>query len=489
MTPAVRSDPVSRPGVPSGRFLVAGLGRAGSSAARMLSETFGAERVLACDAGRPPVDDLGVAVTLATDGCELLEAGGEPVGCLVRSPGIPITAPLVARARQLGVPVIDELELAWRLIERPFAGVTGTNGKSTVCMLLAAAAHASGLDVAIAGNTDFGPPVSGLLASPPELAIAEVSSFQLEACTDLLPELAVLTNLRPEHLGRHGDMRTYAACKRGLFVRGDRCVPRAVVGADDPLGRELARAVSERGGDVLTFGRGPEADFRLLACDWTLERARIDVLTPDGELELHTRLPGLHNADNVLAALAATRALDIGLEPALEAIETARGVPGRLELIDEGQPFRVVVDFAHTADALDYVLRAIRRVTAGRVHAVFGDAGNRTPWLREALGRTAGRLADRLIVTEASLRGESLRSMVEPVIAGARAAGRAKVSLVPERRAAIHEALAGAGCDDVVAVLGRGASDRLHPTLQGEGPPFDDRAVTREELHAIGSWS
>jgi UDP-N-acetylmuramoyl-L-alanyl-D-glutamate--2,6-diaminopimelate ligase len=428
-----------------------------------------------------------VWIETASDGLVALEAPPAPA-CVIKSPGVPFTAPAPARAAELGVPVIDELELAWRMGAAPLICVTGTNGKSTVCALLAAIARAAGLDAVVAGNTEFGPPLSALARRAPECVICEVSSYQLEGSPTFLPRAAVLTNLRPDHLVRHPGMDAYAACKRRLFVRDERTVELAVLNADDDLGRALSDDVSERGGTVLGFGRSSEAEYRLSRCGWTLTSAWLEVQTPDGALRLDTRLPGPHNAANVMAALAAARGLGFEMDAVVEGLTNAEGVPGRFELIDEGQPFDVIVDFAHTPDAMDAVLRTVRQVAdarrTARVHAVLGDAGHRPAVLRVPLGEAAGRLVDRLILTEGNLQGEPVAASVLPLMRGALAGGRAAVELVLDRHEAIRRVLATASEGDLVVLLGRGARSRIRKSPYEDGAPFDDRVVAREELQS-----
>jgi UDP-N-acetylmuramoyl-L-alanyl-D-glutamate--2,6-diaminopimelate ligase len=299
----------------------------------------------------------------------------------------------------------------------------------------------------------------------------------------------LLTNLRPDHLARHPSMESYADIKRRLFVRGPRGVELAVLGADDELGRSLAAEVSRRGGEVARFGRAPEAEYRLLDCGWTLTSGWALAQTPDGRVRIETRLPGAHNAENALAALAAARGLGMELEPALAGLAQAKGVPGRFELIEEGQPFDVIVDFAHTPDGMAALLGAVRRIAdarqGARVHVVIADAGHRPKPLRVPLGAAAGGLAERVIVTHGNPRGEPIEAPLSPLEEGARSAGRASVEVVRGRREAFRHAFATAGEGDLVVIPGRGVRGMITTTDGGEPIPFDDRTVAREELRAL----
>ena len=481
------AEPGKRPPVPPGPYLVVGLGRAGVAAVGALCDLHGAAQVSACD-DTPAALESEAAVRLRDRGVAIGRSGEARIprrGCVVKSPGVPFEAPVIARALDAGATVIDELELGWRLGRAPLVGVTGTNGKSTVCSLVAAAVDAG----PFAGNAEFGPPLSQAAPRARAPIVCEVSSYQLEGCPELLPELAVLTNRRVEHLQRHGSIEAYAACKRRLFVRDAGAVGVAVVNADDELGRRLAEEVGERGGEVLRFGRGREAEFRLRNAGWTVTDASLEADTPDGPVTIRHRLPGPHNAENVLAAAAACRALGHGWDRILTAFASAPVVPGRFEAIDEGQPFDVVVDFAHTPDAIEAVIGAARAVAGkrdGRVLVAMSVAGHRMVELNAPIGAACARLADAVIVTAGSLRSGSPATTIEPLFAGARAAAAAPVQMIRDRRDAIRALLSMAEAGDVALVLGRGARPWLSGERAGEGRPFDDRVVVREELRRLG---
>ncbi len=407
----------------------------------------------------------------------------------MKSPGVPFEIPVLERAAKLGLPIIDELELAWRLVPAPIAAVTGTNGKSTVCALVRSAAELAGLDPILAGNTSFGPPLSAVPSDRSGLVVCEVSSYQLEGCSELLPDAAVLTGVGLDHLVRHRSLAAYAAVKRRLFVRGSRAVPIAVLNADDRRCRSLAAEIDRGESTVIRFGHSRDAEFRLLDCEWTVSSAWLEAQTPAGHLRLNTRLPGAHNASNALAAFALCHGLGIQLEAIAAALEQMPGVPGRWEVVDEGQPFDVIVDFAHSPDAVLAVLQALRAIVArrqsSRLHTVVSASGIHTGGVRRPMGVAAGRLADRVIVTEGNQRGDPLTVTAGPVVAGARSTGNRAVELIPRRRAAIETAIAAARPGDVVAILGRGAMPRLITDPSGDGEAFDDRLVAREAIRKL----
>jgi UDP-N-acetylmuramoyl-L-alanyl-D-glutamate--2,6-diaminopimelate ligase len=259
----------------------------------------------------------------------------------------------------------------------------------------------------------------------------------------------------------------------------------AVLNADDAFGRRLAAEVTDRGGRALTFGAAPDADFRIRGCLSRLHGARVRIDTPDQAIELDTRLPGEHNAANVAAALALAGGLGLETDVTAAAIENANPVPGRFEPIDEGQPFDVVVDFAHTPAAIERTLDTARQLVArrrGRLIALMGKVGAAGAHSREAIGRAARAGADHVIVCSSALRGEPPLLEVAGIAAGARQAEGGEVEVVLDRRKAIARALSLARPGDLVAIMGRGARRRMTYDTKGRAGIFDDREVTRELL-------
>ena len=349
---------------PEGPYLVLGCGRAGLAAAEALAGIGDPPGVTVWDAfdgsanraRSARLTAAGVSVELGAWQPRLLQRVSPRI--VIKSPGVPADAVPVRDSLRLGIPVIDELDLGGRLSRRQLVAVTGTDGKSTVCSLLASAL---GNGTPVAGNTEFGVPLSALPRTGGP-AVVEVSSYQLEFSFEPFAALAVLTNLTREHLHRHGTMDAYAAIKRRLFLLGDRNVPRAVLNVDSEAGRSFARRLTAAGSQVATFGAERDADYRILESTWGHTTARTRVGTADGELVVDSRLPGRHNADNVTAALAASDLLGLPRAPTLAAIAAADGVPGRWDHVEAGQPFRVIVDFAHTEAGLGSVLRTARSV-------------------------------------------------------------------------------------------------------------------------------
>lgn len=485
-------DPLAA--LPPPPYLVAGLGRAGQAAVAALTDVVAPESVRAWDADtgrdmqrlRRRLEHSGVRTYLAP---RLTRRDVGFTQTIVKSPGVPFKAQVIERALGKQRLVIDELELGWRLTRVPVLGVTGTNGKSTVCGLTKMVLAAAGRRVALAGNTDFGQPLSGLGegASDPvplDWIVCEVSSFQLEGCVNFLPDLAVFTNLTPEHLGRHGTLERYGRIKRRMFITAERCVPRAVVDIDTPFGADLARDIERRGGRVRRVGTSSGAQYRVFSASWDLHRAETVIGTPAGTASIRSSLPGAYNARNLAAALAAADELGIERSVSLPALAGYPGTPGRFEHIDEGQPFAVIVDFAHSPDGMEQFLRAVRAGMdpLGHLIVVFGFGGTAGTNMYR-LGRITAALSDRLVLTTSGFRGSPPIPTLQRILAGARDVRR-DVDVVLDRRRAFERGIALAGAGDVIVIPGRGALTEMRTDPHGRSRPFDDREVVREILRA-----
>ena len=277
------------------------------------------------------------------------------------------------------------------------------------------------------------------------------------------------TNLSHEHLDFHGTMDAYFEAKRRLFVADP--PPRAAVNVGDEWGRRLAAELP----DALTFGLEPEARIRAERLELTAAGARFKA---DG-IELATHLRGRFNVENVLAAVALARLLDVAPDAIAAGVEALRGVPGRLEPVDEGQPFTVLVDYAHKPEALANVLHTARDLAEGRVLVVVGAGGDRDREKRPLMGRIAAELADVAVITSDNPRSEDPQAIVDEVLAGA---GR-DVQVELDRRAAIERAVEQAGPGDVVVIAGKGHEPGQE--IGGEILPFDDREVARDALRKV----
>jgi UDP-N-acetylmuramoyl-L-alanyl-D-glutamate--2,6-diaminopimelate ligase len=381
-------------------------------------------------------------------------------------------------------------------------GITGTNGKTTTSYLVEALLQARGMKTGVIGTIEYrlGSEVvpagqttpealelQALLARMRAAGIAgvamEVSSHALALARveSLRFDVAVFTNLTQDHLDFHRTFEEYRAAKRHLFellAASDKPRRTAVVNADDPAGLEMVRGLDV---PVLTFGLREGALVRAVEHESTLDGIRLIADTPRGRLVLRSPLIGQHNVMNLLAA--AGVGLALGLEPdaIAGALSRVRAVPGRFEQVRAGQPFLVVVDYAHTPDALERVLTTARHLTRGRLAVVFGCGGDRDRSKRPIMGEIAARLADRVWVTSDNPRSEPPAAIIAEVLAGVeRAGGRDRAASEVDRRQAIAAALGWAREGDTVVIAGKG-----HETYQIVGDrvvPFDDRAVAREIL-------
>jgi UDP-N-acetylmuramoyl-L-alanyl-D-glutamate--2,6-diaminopimelate ligase len=480
---------VPRPAPPPGPSIVAGLARAGRAAVDALTRLAGPEQVVAWERAVNR-DSRRLQRDLAARGVRTYLRADPPVDAeppaltFVRSPGISMESRPIRRARDAGLDIVDELELGWRLSRTPMLAITGTNGKSTVAGLATALLDGAGHRIEMVGNTDFGRPLSAVNGTPLDWAVCEVSSFQLEGCPALLPDLAVFTNLTPEHLARHRTMSRYGKAKRRMFVRGDAAVPRAVIDVDGDFGRALAQDVEARGGAVSRVGFAADADYRILATTWDLRRAVVRAATPRGELELETRLPGRYNAGNVAAALAVADMLEVDREVTAATLAEHPGTPGRFEHVDAGQDFSVIVDFAHTPDGIEQFLGAVRAALrpGARLRTVFGVAGRSTTDKLRASGRAAREGSDHVVFTCSGFRGEPPLVALQGQLQGAREANGADIEIVLDRRRAMARAIAAARPGDAVVIVGRGPYALLTTDPRGIPQSFDDRVVARELL-------
>jgi UDP-N-acetylmuramoylalanine--D-glutamate ligase len=351
-----------RPPLPGGPYLIIGLARSGVAAALALRAR--GEEVIGCDAGAPSDPALNAAAKrLSAAGVEVhLDASGDAIAALdharalVKSPGVPATAPIVEAARARGLPILGEVELAWRLLEHEFVAVTGTNGKTTTTEWIGHIHREAGLRVEVAGNV--GTAATSLIgrAEPGATIVCEVSSFQLEDTLAFAPEVALLLNLAPDHLDRYDSYGEYVAAKMRIFANqtgGDfAIVPNGI----DRLAGEAQR---------ISFGDGPDADLAYAAGELTWRRAS---LLPAAEISL----PGEHNRANAMAAAAACLAR--GIEPVAVAhgLRTFPGVAHRLELIRTLRGVAYVND--SKATNVDSAIVALRTYERG-VHLIAGGRG------------------------------------------------------------------------------------------------------------------
>jgi UDP-N-acetylmuramoyl-L-alanyl-D-glutamate--2,6-diaminopimelate ligase len=369
--------------------------------------------------------------------------------------------------------------------ERPteellLAGVTGTNGKTTTTFLLHSIFAAAGMRPGLIGTIESrvgGEPRPAVRTTPEAIDLQRTFRAMIDAgdrscameATSHGSELGRLdrvrfkalafTNLTQDHLDFHGSMDRYYEAKRRLFADAEPA-PAAAVNVGDEWGRRLAEELRRLDrAPLLTYGLTDDADIH--------------------EHTFATRLRGRFNVENVLAAVAVSQLLGVPEEAVQEGIERLPGVPGRFESMDEGQAFAVIVDYAHTPDSLENVLRTARDLSGGRVICVFGCGGDRDRGKRPQMGRVAGELADVSIVTSDNPRSEEPLAIIDEILAGV---GK-DVDVEPDRRAAIEKAIGLAAPDDVVVIAGKGHEQGQE--FADRKIPFDDRRVAREALQRL----
>ena len=371
--------------------------------------------------------------------------------------------------------------------ELDVVGITGTNGKTTTAYLVRHLLEAAGRQTGLLGTVkrvvggveeeverttpeaiDLQETFSRMRDGGDEAVAMEVSSHALELgrVAGIRFACRVFTNLTQDHLDFHETMDAYFAAKRRLFEKPGL----SVVNVDDDYGRRIAGEV-----DAVTFGIERDADYRARDVQFDVMGSRFTLETPDGELRLESPLAGLFNVQNVVGAIATVRSL--GVERI--SLDGFGRVPGRFEAVDEGQDFGVLVDYAHTPDSLENVLRAAREVARGRVHVVFGAGGDRDRGKRPLMGDAARRLADRVLVTSDNPRSEQPEAIIDEVMEGAGPGAEREV----DRRRAIARVIEDAEPGDVVVIAGKG-HEQGQEFENGRKEPFDDVTVAREALRA-----
>lgn len=440
-----------------------------------------------------------------------------------QSPPAHVPAALVADAKVALSPIAAAF-YAYPAHQLNVIGITGTKGKTTTTFLTAAALEASGDDVGFMSTVDFkignrqwanstrqstpeSLDVQAMLRQMVDVgcryAVVESTSHGLSPrwnrLGDCAYDIALITNVTHEHLDYHGSVEQYRQDKAQLFrllaasprekiIRGSpTTLPKtAIVNADDPYA-PLYRAAAGTSVRHLSYGIHAEADVMARDIDSTSRGLRFTVQSPVGTYRLNLQLVGTFYVYNVLAALSVCLATRVDLAAAIERLERISGITGRMDQINLGQPFSVLVDYAHNPDSFEQVMGMMRPLTAGRLIAVFGSAGERDRAKRPIQGAIAARWCDVLYLTDEDPRGEDGLTILEEIAAGAVAEGKhigSDCYLIPDRRAAIRAAFSAAQPGDVVLLLGKGHEGSI--IYASTSLPWDERAVACEELNALG---
>ena len=373
-------------------------------------------------------------------------------------------------------------------------GITGTNGKTTCTYLLDSIFRAAGRTTGIIGTV--GTPIAGrrldsTRTTPESLDLQQLFAEMVSAAVDAVSmevsshaidlhrvdacDFAVVgfTNLTQDHLDYHHTLEEYFSVKRRLFTEFG--APARVVNVDDPLGSALAEEL----GVEWTVGRRADALVRSTSEELDADGSTFVLDTPSGREVVRLPLPGAYNISNALVAAGCALAAGIELDAVAQGLRDAPQVPGRLERVDCGQPFSVVVDYAHTPDSLEKAIHAVKSVTAGRVIVVFGCGGDRDPDKRALMGSAAGRAGDFVVVTSDNPRSEDPVGIILEIEDGLRGTGR-PYAVEVDRRHAIQRALGMAVAGDCVLIAGKGHED--YQIFSDRTVHFDDREVAREVL-------
>jgi UDP-N-acetylmuramoyl-L-alanyl-D-glutamate--2,6-diaminopimelate ligase len=399
-------------------------------------------------------------------------------------------------------------DLAAAYFDRPgeklqLSGITGTNGKTTTAFLIDAALRHASRITGLLGTVETriaGRPKTASLTTPESLdlqqllkemvdegathATLEVSSHALvqQRVRGLRFKAAVFTNLTRDHLDFHGDFAAYFEAKKLLFTEHLHEAGTAIVNLDDEHGARLAAGM--RGPRCRTFGFAAAADLRPEDLDISLQGVRFLCSTPGGKVSVRSPLVGRFNVSNLLGAMGAVMALGLSPQEAAEGVCSLTGVPGRMERVDEGQAFSVIVDYAHTDDALRNLLDTVRSLKPARMITVFGCGGDRDRSKRPLMGSVAAQRSDLVIATSDNPRSEPPGGILEEIAQGFRN-HPTPFKLVEDRREAIDLAIRSAQPGDVVVIAGKG--HEATQTIRDKKLPFDDRLVARAILRDLGA--
>ncbi|MFA6142584.1 MAG: UDP-N-acetylmuramoyl-L-alanyl-D-glutamate--2,6-diaminopimelate ligase [Candidatus Omnitrophota bacterium] len=375
-------------------------------------------------------------------------------------------------------------------------GVTGTNGKTTITYIIENIIKAAGEEAGVIGtinyrikdkiipakNTTPGPielqsMLSEMVSSGIRYAVMEASSHSLDQhrMDSVRLDVAIFTNITPEHLDYHKTMSGYLQAKAKIFAR---LKPNgsAILNKDCGKTASLKGSIKRR---PVTYSTVKDADVWARDIKLSIDGSKFTAMTPDGSYQINAKLIGMHNVSNMLAAIAAAYALKIDPAAVKKGVETIACVPGRLESVDAGQPFKVLVDYAHTEDAMRNVLNLLKGVARKKILTVFGCGGDRDTGKRPLMGRAACEFSDHVIVTSDNPRSEDPLKIILDIEKGIK--GKfSNYDMVPDRYKAIEKALHLASIDDIVVIVGKGHEN--YQIISDRVLAFDDRQVAREIL-------
>ena len=484
------------------KILVVGMGKSGKAAVQELHK-LGAQ-VVAQDVHTVDAVDPKFAKYLEKEGIPaLFGCNPDNMGeydLVVISPGVSPDLSFLQEARLSGVEVIGELELAYRLSKGTFIAITGTNGKTTTTNILRTLLTRTGHKVGLIGtiNVMIGDDVRKSHNTTPDVVdlqkilyemveahcdtcVMEVSShaLALRRVAGIEYDTAVLTNITQDHLDFHKTMENYREAKALLFTHlheGVKPNKTAIFNADDPSSALIMPRVKTK---IMTYGKGKDNDVYPLTFHVAATHMELNLHTPVGEMDLKLHITGEFNVYNVMGTICAAVAEGLSKDEIIRGLDDFGGVPGRFQLIHAGQPFTVVVDYAHTPDGLENVLKTARQITRGKLWVIFGAGGDRDRIKRPIMGKIALDLADKLIVTSDNPRSEDPEAIIKDIEEGlVDPPADKEIHKISDRREAIEFAMAHARPDDVVMIAGKGHED--YQILKDRTIHFSDAEVVRD---------
>ncbi len=384
-----------------------------------------------------------------------------------------------------------------KALELRMVGITGTNGKTTTTYLIESVLNGAGISCGVMGTIStryHGREITSSLTTPGPVDLFEVLNLMrledVQACVmevsshaldqdrvaGLAFEYGLFTNLSQDHLDYHKDMETYFLAKKRLFdvyLSG-----KAIINIDDAYGRRLINTLT----GAVTYGFHEDALIRVLSLDNSPAGLTLEIATPSGELTIHSALKGEMNAYNIMAAIGVCHAMGIPNHRTSEGIEALKGVPGRMESVENAYGLNIIVDYAHTPDALQTVLRNVRQFTRDRLLVVFGCGGDRDKTKRPIMGSIAAGMADLVVVTSDNPRSEEPGAIIEDIMSGIKDTTR--VLKEPDRATAICHAIKAMRFDDCLVIAGKGHED--YQIIGTRKTSFDDRECVRRCLKERG---
>ncbi len=462
------------------------------------------------DSRRVKEGDLFVAIRgVRNDGHHFLDEvtkGGARAIVVERIPPHPPEVPLVVVAdTKKALAQISAEFFSHPSREIKLVGITGTNGKTTTSYLIESILKRAGRNVGVIGTINYrlgekDLPASTttpqsydlqrllreMITSGAEYAVMEVSSHALDQgrVRGCHFDVGIFTNISPEHLDYHEDMERYFAAKKRFFqeiLMESEKVPWAIINLDDPLLKGFQGELPPLRSMTYGLDRGDVSALRKAV---SLEGIQAILVTPAGQVDIGTSLIGEYNLYNVMAATAVGIALEIPLETIRGGIEALPMVPGRMERVGNGRPW-IIVDYAHTPDALENVLRGVKGFVEGRLILVFGCGGDRDRSKRAPMGRIGVQWADIAIITSDNPRTEDPLTIIEEIEVGARGVDPHRYLIIPDRREAINKAVSLAGPQDAVLIAGKGHEN--YQIVGEERRDFDDREEARRALETRGA--